>query len=77
MNPMQILMNQLQTQLKSKNPQALKQLEELKRNNGNPQELLNNIMNKYTPEQRSQFMKYANGFGITNEQLNQYGINKD
>ena len=58
-----------------RNPQALKQYEELKRSNGNPQDLLNKVMGNYTPEQKKQFMKFANGFGFTNEQLNQYGIN--
>lgn len=57
-----------------RNPQALKQLEDLKKNNGNPQELLNQITSKYTPEQKQQFMKFANGFGVTNEQLNNFGI---
>ena len=32
-------------------------------------------MSKYSPEQMKQFKKFANGFGITDEQLNQFGIN--
>lgn len=58
-----------------KNPQAFNQLEELRKNNGNPKEFLNQLTSNYTPEQRQQFMQFANGFGISNEQLNQYGIN--
>ena len=58
-----------------KNPQALKQFEELRKSNGNPQQLLNQITGNYTPQQRQAFMKFANGFGITDEQLSQYGIN--
>lgn len=58
-----------------RNPQAVKQLEELKRSNGNPQELLNKVTSNYTPDQMQNFMKFANGFGYTDEQLNQYGIN--
>lgn len=58
-----------------RNPQALKQLEELKKSNGNPKELLSKITGNYTPEQRQQFMKFANGFGISDEQLNDFGIN--
>lgn len=58
-----------------RNPQALKQLEDLKKSNGNPQELLNKITGKYTPEQMQQFKKFANGFGFTDEQLNNFGIN--
>ena len=58
-----------------RNPQALKQLEEIKRTNGNPQELLNQITSKYSPEQMKQFRQMANNFGFTDEQLNKYGIN--
>lgn len=58
-----------------RNPQALKQYEELRKNNGDPRQLLNQITGNYTPEQKQQFMKFANGFGITNEQLKSIGIN--
>ena len=74
MNPTQMLMNQLQTQLKSRNPQMFKQFEEMQK--GNPQEILNNMMNGYTSEQIQNFKKFASGFGITEEQLNQFGIGK-
>ena len=75
MNPTQMLMNQLQTQLKSRNPQMFKQFEEMQKGNGNPQELLNQLTSKYTPEQKQQFIKFANGFGVSEEQLKKYGIN--
>lgn len=58
-----------------KNPQAFQQFEELKRSNNDPQEFLNKLMGNYTPEQRQQFMKFAQNFGIKEEQLNEYGIN--
>ena len=61
--------------MKAKNPKMFQQYEQLRKSNGNPQEILNQITSKYTPEQTKQFMQFANGFGITNEQLNQYGIN--
>lgn len=70
MNPMQMLLNQLQTQIKSRNPQLLKQFEQMK--NNNPQDMLNQLIR---PEQKSAFSKYAKSFGITEEQLKQYGIN--
>ena len=57
-----------------KNPQMLQQYENLRKSNGNPQEFLKNITGKYTPEQMQQFQKFANNFGVTNEQLTQYGI---
>lgn len=58
-----------------RNPQALKQFEEIRKANGNPQEFLNKIMSNYTPEQRQQFRQVASNFGFTNEQLDKYGIN--
>lgn len=57
-----------------RNPQAIKQIEELKKNNGNPNELIKQITGKYTPEQMQKFRQFANGFGFTDEQLTQYGI---
>lgn len=57
-----------------RNPQVYQQYQNLKKSNGNPQEMINNIVGKYTPEQKASFMKYANGFGISNEQLTNYGI---
>ncbi len=36
--------------------------------------MIDSIVGKYTPEQKANFMKYANGFGISNEQLTNYGI---
>ena len=58
-----------------RNPQLLKQYQDLVKNQNNPQELLNNMVKNYTPEQREQFSKFANGFGINNEDLIKYGIN--
>ena len=75
MNPMQVLMNQLQTQIKAKNPQLFQQFQNLVKNQSNPNEILTQMTSKYTPEQMQNFRKFANGFGITDEQLNKYGIN--
>ncbi len=58
-----------------KNPQMFKQYEEIRKNNGNPQELLKQATGNYSPEQMKQFRQFANGFGITNEQLDKFGIN--
>ena len=33
------------------------------------------MLKNYTPEQLQQFRQFANGFGISNEQLDKYGIN--
>lgn len=61
--------------MKARNPQMFQQFQNLIKSTNNPQEYLNNIMGKYTPEQREAFIKFANGYGISNEQLQQYGIN--
>lgn len=47
----------------------------LQKNQNNPNEVLKEMTSKYSPEQMKNFMKFANGFGITNEQLSKYGIN--
>jgi len=70
MNMTQILLNQI----KMKNPQMFNKVEEMMRTE-NPQELLSKIMDGYTPEQKQKFKQFANNFGITDEQLNSYGIN--
>ena len=72
---MQMLMGQLQMRLKSRNPQMFQQFQNLMQNQNDPKELLNKMLGNYTPEQKQQFMNFAKGFGITNEQLNNFGIN--
>lgn len=58
-----------------RNPQMFKQFQNLQRNQNDPQKLLNEMMGKYTPEQKKQFIQFANNFGVNEEQLNKYGIN--
>lgn len=57
-----------------RNPKAFQQVNQLIKNNGNPQELISNVIGNYNSEQIKNFREYANGFGITNEQLDKYGI---
>lgn len=65
----------LMGQLKMRNPQAFQQVNQLIKNNGNPQEFLKQIMGNYTPEQMKQFRQFANNFGYSEETLDKYGIN--
>lgn len=51
------------------------QFQNLQKSQNNPQEFLNDMMKNYTPEQKEQFVKFVNGFGISNEQLKGFGIN--
>ncbi len=57
-----------------RNPQVFQQFQNLQKNQSNPQEFLNQLTSNYTPEQLQQFKQYANGFGISNEQLEKAGI---
>ena len=50
------------------------QFQNLQKSQNNPQDYLNQLTSKYTPEQLNQFRQYANGFGISNEQLDKAGI---
>lgn len=51
------------------------QFQNLQKNQSNPQEIINDMIGKYKPEQINQFRQFAKGFGITDEQLNNFGIN--
>ena len=57
-----------------KNPQMFQIFQKLQKNQSNPQEIINNMIGNYKPEQLQQFRQFANGFGVTDEQLNKYGI---
>lgn len=61
--------------MKMKNPQMFQMFQNLQKNQSNPQEIINNVIGNYKPEQIQQFRQYAKGFGITDEQLDQFGIN--
>lgn len=51
----QNLMSQLENQLKRKNPQAFKEYQQARKNNVDPNEYLNNIVNGFSPEQRKEW----------------------
>ena len=74
MNKINNQVNDMMNQLKVRNPQAFNQFQELRKSNGNPQEFFNQITKGYSPEQKQQFSRFLNSFGISNEQLTQYGI---
>ena len=50
------------------------QFQNLIKSQNDPNKILNDMTSKYSAEQMQQFRKFANGFGITDEQLNKYGI---
>ena len=61
--------------MKAKNPKMFQIFQNLQKKQNNPQEIINNMIEQYKPEQISKFRQFAKGFGITDEQLNQFGIN--
>jgi hypothetical protein len=63
-------MQQLERQLKARNPQAYREFQQARKNNENPQEYLNKVVNGFNPEQRQQW----NGMmGQFNQQNNKQG----
>ena len=60
--------------MKAKNPQMFQIFQNMQKSQSDPQEMINKMINQYKPEQIQQFRQYANGFGITNEQLEKFGI---
>lgn len=75
MNSKQLLMQQLQNQLSRMNPKLYQQFMQFRKQN--PQDVLNQLTEKYSPEQMEQFRQYLRGFGIKEDQLQQYGINRN
>ena len=49
-------------------------ISQARKNQNNPNEMINGIIKNYKPEQIAGFKKYANGFGIANEELEKFGI---
>lgn len=46
----------------------------MQKNQSDPNEMIKQMISKYKPEQIENFKKYANGFGISNEKLKEFGI---
>jgi len=57
-----------------RNPQLFQKFQSLRQGQNNPEEFLTQTFNSYTPEQIEQFKQFASGFGVTEEQLDKYGI---
>ena len=62
--------------MKIKNPQMYQQINQLRQSNGNPSELLKQVIGNYTPEQMNNFINQARMMGFNDSLLNQIsGIN--
>ncbi len=57
----QMVMKQLESKLKMRNPQAFKEFQEARQNNINPQEYLNKITKGYNPQQQQEWEMFMKG----------------
>ena len=64
----QKMMGQLEQQLKRVNPQAYQEFQQARKNNQDPQEYLNKIMNGFNPEQQQQWNNIMNAFNNQQKQ---------
>lgn len=64
----QKMMGQLEQQLKRVNPQAYQEFQQARKNNQDPQEYLNKIMNGFNPEQQQQWNNLMNAFNNQQKQ---------
>ena len=69
--PNQILM-MLMNQVRAKNPQIFNQIEQLRKNNGNPMELFKQVTSNYNDEQMNNLWKNVKQFGIPDEAIQQF-----
>ena len=58
-------------QIRARNPQAFQMLEQARKNNNNPMELLKQVTQNYTPEQVNGLFERAKKFGIPDDVLEQ------
>lgn len=54
------MIQQLEKQLKARNPQAFKEYQQARENKVNPEEYLNQIVNRFTPEQKQEWNNTMN-----------------
>ena len=58
-------MKQLENQLKRINPQVYKEYQQARKNNDDPNEYLNRVVNNFSPEQRQQWDMMVGQFNKT------------
>ena len=64
------MMSMLMNQLKMRNPQMFKMLEQAQKNQNNPQELFKEVTKNYKPEQIENIFNQARKFGIGDDVIN-------
>ena len=58
--------------MKMRNPQAFNQVEQLRKNNGNPMEMFKQATNGYSEEQMNNFWKNIKKFGVPDTAIKQF-----
>ena len=64
------LLQMMMNQLKAKNPQVFKLVEQARQNQSNPEEIFKQITGQYTPEQKQALFERAKQFGIGDDIIN-------
>lgn len=70
-NPIQMLTNYLQNQLKNRSPQALQTYQTMRANNTDPMTCLHQITSGFSKEQMQGFIGYAKRLGVPDDMLSQ------
>ena len=65
------LIQMMMNQLRMRNPQIFNQVEQLRKNNGNPMELLKQITGSYDDKQMENLWQRVKQFGIPDETIKQ------
>ena len=65
------MFNSLANQLIAQNSQLFQQIEQLKRNGGNPIEVFKQVTRGYTPEQMDNFFNRVKNMGFSDDLINQ------
>ena len=63
------MMKQLEGQLKRVNPQAYQEFQQARKNNDDPNEYLNKVVNGFSPEQKQQWSQMMSQFGGINRNV--------
>ena len=66
----QQMMSQLEAQLKRVNPQAYQEYQQARKNNDNPQEYLNKVVDGFNPQQKKQWDSMMGNFMPQNNNIN-------
>lgn len=70
------IMNLLMTQLKNQNPQAYQMINNAMNSGANPQQIMSQLMGNATPQQMEQVLQMGKQFNVPDNVLNQIQNNK-